>query len=164
MTTEEIIARYCAGQSAAAIARVAGMTSSTVYSRLYRAGVLQDDIQDLILLNCQVPHERLSDLRAQMAANRVGVLRFQGLCAKYGVDTVLGAADALLDYAERKMRAGIASLPDGSWRFEDVFDPIDLSETLPMAVTVTIAGDAMTLDFEATDQRLEVHLRPKHKR
>ena len=121
--------------------------------RLYRAGVLQDDIQDLILLNCQVPHERLSDLRAQMAANRVGVLRFQGLCAKYGVDTVLGAADALLDYAERKMRAGIASLPDGSWRFEDVFDPIDLSETLPMAVTVTIAGDAMTLDFEATDQR-----------
>lgn len=39
MTTEEIIARYRAGQSAAAIARVAGMTRSTVYSRLYRAGV-----------------------------------------------------------------------------------------------------------------------------
>ena len=52
--------------------------------RLYRAGELQADVQDLILLNCQVPSERLSDLRAQMAANRVGVKRFQALAAKYG--------------------------------------------------------------------------------
>ena len=50
--------------------------------RLYRAGELQEDVQDLILLNCQVPRERLSDLRAQMAANRVGVQRFQALCAQ----------------------------------------------------------------------------------
>ena len=57
--------------------------------RLYRAGQLQTDVQDLILLNCQVPRERLSDLRAQMAANRVGVQRFQDLCARYGVETVL---------------------------------------------------------------------------
>ena len=52
--------------------------------RLYRAGTLQTDIQELILLNCQVPRERLSDLRAQMAANRLGVERMTALCAKYG--------------------------------------------------------------------------------
>ena len=52
--------------------------------RLYRAGELQEDVQELILLNCQVPRERLSDLRAQMAANRLGVQRMQALCAKYG--------------------------------------------------------------------------------
>ncbi|MBO1073938.1 hydantoinase B/oxoprolinase family protein [Roseomonas marmotae] len=120
--------------------------------RLYRAGVLQEDVQSMILLNCQVPHERLSDLRAQMAANRVGVQRFQALCGKYGVETVLGAADALLDYAERKMRAGIAALPDGCWRFEDVFDPIDLTVNMPFAVEVTVRGDSMALDFEAPDQ------------
>ena len=33
--------------------------------------------------------------------------------------TVLAAGAALLDYAERKMRAGIAAIPDGIWRFED---------------------------------------------
>ncbi|MDQ4060580.1 MAG: hydantoinase B/oxoprolinase family protein, partial [Pseudomonadota bacterium] len=43
--------------------------------RLYRAGELHRDVQELILLNCQVPRERLSDLRAQMAANRLGVQR-----------------------------------------------------------------------------------------
>ena len=88
--------------------------------RLYRAGELQKDVLELILLNCQVPRERLSDLRAQMAANRLGVQRFQALCAKYGTDVVLAAGEALLDYAERKMRAGIAAIPDGTYRFDDV--------------------------------------------
>ena len=120
--------------------------------RLYRAGTLNKDVQDLILLNCQVPRERLSDLRAQMAANRVGVQRFQALCARYGVDVVLAAGEALLDYAERKMRAGIAALPDGRYTFEDVFDGLETTEPLPLKVTVTIAGDTMALDFEAPDQ------------
>ncbi len=120
--------------------------------RLYRAGVLQKDVQDLILLNCQVPRERLSDLRAQMAANRVGVQRFQALCAKYGAETVLAAGAALLDYAERKMRAGIAAMPDGSWRFDDVFDNPEITGTLPLSVEVTIRGDAMSLHFDAPDQ------------
>lgn len=120
--------------------------------RLYRAGQLQTDVQDLILLNCQVPRERLSDLRAQMAANRVGVQRFQDLCARYGVETVLASGHELLDYAERKMRAGIAALPDGQWRFEDVFDNLDFDAPIPLAVTVTIAGDQIDLSFEAPPQ------------
>ncbi|MCA0998193.1 hydantoinase B/oxoprolinase family protein [Alloyangia pacifica] len=120
--------------------------------RLYRAGKLQKDVQELILLNCQVPRERLSDLRAQMAANRVGVQRFQELCERHSLDTVLASGEALLDYAERKMRAGIKALPDGSWRFEDVFDNLDLDAPLPLAVTVTVAGDEISLDFEAPPQ------------
>jgi N-methylhydantoinase B len=120
--------------------------------RLYKAGELQKDVLDLILLNCQVPRERLSDLRAQMAANRVGVQRFQALCAKYGTAVVLAAGEALLDYAERKMRAGIAAMPDGTYRFEDVFDNPEIDGVLPIAVTVTIAGDEMRLHFVSPPQ------------
>jgi len=120
--------------------------------RLHRAGQLQKDVLDLILLNCQVPRERLSDLRAQMAANRLGVQRFQALCAKYGAATVLAAGDALLDYAERKMRAGIASLPDGTYRFEDVFENPEIDGELPLSVEITVAGDEMRLHFESPPQ------------
>ena len=120
--------------------------------RLYRAGALQEDVQALILLNCQVPHERLSDLRAQMAANRLGVERMMGLCTKYGPDTVLAAGDALLDYAERKMRAGIAALPDGTYRFTDRFDNPEFDGEMEFSVAVTVAGDEMTLQFDAPDQ------------
>jgi N-methylhydantoinase B len=120
--------------------------------RLYRAGVLQQDVQELFLLNCQVPRERLSDLRAQMAANRLGVERMTGLCAKYGRDVVLAAGDALLDYAERKMRAGIAAIPDGTYAFHDVFDNPEIDGELPMSCTIKVAGDTMHLAFDAPDQ------------
>ena len=120
--------------------------------RLYRAGELQKDVLDLILLNCQVPRERLSDLRAQMAANRVGVQRYQALCEKYGAETVMAAGHALLDYAERKMRAGIAAMPDGTWTFEDVFESTEVTEQLPLKVKVTVEGDSMSLHFDSPPQ------------
>src|SRR6185369_11225174 len=96
---------------------------------------------------------RLSDLRAQMAANRVGVQRFEALCAKYGTATVLSAGEALMDYAERKMRAAIAAMPDGTWRFEDVFDNEEVDGTLALSVEVTVQGDTMALAFDAPEQR-----------
>jgi N-methylhydantoinase B len=120
--------------------------------RLYRAGVLRKDVQDLILLNCQVPHERLSDLRAQMAANRLGVERMIALCGKYGRDVVLAAGDALLDYAERKMRAGIAAIPDGTYRFADAYENPEVERLLEFTCEITVAGDEMRLHFDAPPQ------------
>lgn len=120
--------------------------------RLYRAGELQKDVQELILLNCQVPRERLSDLRAQMAANRLGVERMRALCAKYGRDVVLAAGDALLDYAERKMRAGIAGIPDGTYHASDLFDGPELDRELELSCRITVTGDEMHLHFDAPDQ------------
>lgn len=120
--------------------------------RLYRAGVLQTDIQELILLNCQVPRERLSDLRAQMAANRLGVERMQALCAKYGSGVVLSAGVALLDYADRKMRAGIAAIPDGTYSFADVYENPEVQQELPMSCEIAVAGDEMRLHFDAAPQ------------
>ncbi|MEI4488555.1 hydantoinase B/oxoprolinase family protein [Frigidibacter sp. MR17.14] len=119
---------------------------------LYREGVLQDQIQELILLNCQVPHERLSDLRAQMSANRLGVQRMKALCAKYGTEKVLLAGEALLDYAERKMRAGIAAIPDGVYSFTDRFESVQFMEGCDLGVTITVKGDEMALDFDAPPQ------------
>src|SRR5438105_4869250 len=75
--------------------------------RLARAWEMQQDVLDLILLNCQVPDERRADFRAQLAANRLGAQRFTALCERYGRAALLGATDALLDYTERMTRAGI---------------------------------------------------------
>src|SRR5262249_13906015 len=71
---------------------------------------------------------------------------------KYGHATVLAAGDALLDYAERKMRAGIERLADGVYRFRDVFDNAEIGAQLPISVAVTVAGDTMRLDFESPIQ------------
>ncbi|MCA0044912.1 hydantoinase B/oxoprolinase family protein [Celeribacter litoreus] len=120
--------------------------------RLYRKGVLNEDLQEMFLLNCQVPRERLSDLRAQMSANRLCVQRMIDLCDKYGADMVLAAGDALQDYAERKMRAAIAEIPDGTYSFSDQFDSEQGGEPMTFSVEITVKGDEMALDFDAPPQ------------
>ncbi|MGL4496281.1 MAG: hydantoinase B/oxoprolinase family protein [Beijerinckiaceae bacterium] len=120
--------------------------------RLYKAGELQFDVQELILLNCQVPRERLSDLRAQMAANRLGVERVRALCDKYGRDTVLAAGRALQDYAERRMRAGIRTIPDGVYSFSDRFDNPEMDGDMEFSVTITVRDDEMLMHFDSPPQ------------
>lgn len=120
--------------------------------RLYRKGELNTDLQSMFLLNCQVPRERLSDLRAQMSANRLCVQRMTDLCAKYGADKVLAAGDALQDYAERKMRTAIVAIPDGTYSFEDTFDSNQRPEGMTFKVDITVKGDEMTLAFDGPPQ------------
>ena len=116
--------------------------------KLVDRGELREDVLELILLNCQVPHERRGDLRAQIAANRLGVRRTQALCEKYGTATVRAAGDALLDYAERQTRAAIGAVPGGTYRFEDRFDSELLhDQELTFRVAVTVRGDEIELDF-----------------
>ncbi|HRD74323.1 MAG TPA: hydantoinase B/oxoprolinase family protein [Hyphomicrobiaceae bacterium] len=120
--------------------------------RLYRRGELVTDVQEMILLNMQVPDERLNDLRAQMAANRLGVQRFQALCRRYGRDTLMSAAAALLDYAERLTRAGIRTIPSGTYRFEDVFDSEEVDGNLTFKVEIVVKDDEIALTFDAPRQ------------
>jgi len=115
--------------------------------RLYRAGVLQQDVMELVLLNCQVPRERVNDFRAQMAANRLGVQRYQALAARYGVAVLHQATRELLDYAERKTRAGIAAIPNGRYEFRAPFDTSLWPELLHLAVAIEVAGDEIRFDF-----------------
>lgn len=121
--------------------------------RLYRAGVLQQDVLDLVLLNCQVPRERVNDFRAQMAANRLGVQRYQALAARYGVAVLHQATRDLLDYAERKTRAGIAAIPDGRYAFQAPFDTSLWPDLLHLAVAIEVAGDEIRFDFAGNPQQ-----------
>ncbi|WP_167133058.1 hydantoinase B/oxoprolinase family protein [Paramicrobacterium chengjingii] len=114
---------------------------------LVRAGVAQDELLQLILLNCQVPEEREADLRAQEAALRVAVTRFGELCQRYGVATITAASDELLNYTERRTRAAIADFPDGEYEFEDLFDCPELDDVLTLKIRIVIAGDEMHFDF-----------------
>lgn len=115
--------------------------------RLYRAGVLQNDIMNLILLNCQVPHERINDFRAQMAANRLASERFRDVCAKYTFPVISECISEILDYSERKTRAGILEMPDGIYKFSDAFDTDLYPDDIPLKVEIEVRGDEIHFDF-----------------
>src|SRR5690606_10432776 len=86
---------------------------------------------------------------AQTGANVVGVERL--------AEVVAGGAplDEVVDYGERRMRAALRDLPDGTWRFEDVLDSTgaapDQQRPARIRVAVTVAGDEVTVDFTGTD-------------
>lgn len=127
--------------------------------KIFDRGELREDILEFILLNCQVPRERLGDLRAQFAANRLGVRRMQRLCERYGAETVKLAGDALLDYAERQTRSGIAQIPDGTYRFSDTFDCEGLGQQeLDFQVAITVEGDEIHLDFTGNPPQVRAGL------
>jgi N-methylhydantoinase B len=130
--------------------------------RLHRAGVLQQDILDLVLLNCQVPRERLADFRAQVAANHFGIARFQALCERYGVPLLTRVFDELLDYAERRMRAGIAAIPDGVYDFEDIFEGDEQPNPLTFKVRIEVSGETIYLDFAGNPPQVPAGLNIVH--
>ena len=68
------------------------------------------------------PRQRLADLRAQRAANRVGAMRLAELAERHGLEGLRPGMAAILDYAERRTRAALAALPDGAYEAEDVLE------------------------------------------
>ena len=116
--------------------------------RLLERGRLREDVMELLLANFALPDERRGDFRAQLAVNRLGERRLGELIARWGLPTVRAACDELLAYGERKIRAAIAAVPDGLYRFTDAMDDDGVSEEpIPVVVSVTVHGDTMRLDF-----------------
>ena len=101
------------------------------------------------------PRQRLADFRAQAAANRIGELRLVELAERLGIELLREGTDEILAYAERRTRAALAALPDGTYAAGDVLEG---REDIALRVAATIAGDSLRLDFTGTDPQVEGNL------
>lgn len=101
----------------------------------------------------RTPAERLGDLSAQLGANEVGARRVAALAESEGIDRFAAVNQALLSYGERRMRAALAALPDGVYRFGDVMEWGD--DDLAIAVAVHIERDSLTADFTGTAPQVD---------
>jgi N-methylhydantoinase B len=110
--------------------------------------VLDERTLEALVARMRNPDERRGDLRAQLAAQRLGARRIAELCARRGRDEVVAAMDELLAYSERRVRAGIAALPDGRYEAGEVLETAD--GELELRVAATVAGDELELDFAGT--------------
>ena len=120
--------------------------------RLVRGGEVVEDVLALLLANSRTPGEREGDVRAQLAAHRLAERRIGEVAERHGAAIVEEAFDALFDYAERRTRAAIAAMPDGRFEAAEALEGDGVStDDLWIRVAVTIAGDAMTVDFAGTD-------------
>src|SRR5438270_4699269 len=116
--------------------------------KLYRRGEVQDDVMRLILANVRTPEERRGDLNAQLASLRIGERRIGELARRYGVELVTAGFDAILDYAERRMRRRLAEFPPGTYQGEDFLDDDGSSdEPVRVNLAITVSPDRLVMDF-----------------
>ncbi|MBJ7519969.1 MAG: hydantoinase B/oxoprolinase family protein [Solirubrobacteraceae bacterium] len=100
---------------------------------------------DELVAQMRQPDQRRADLRAQRAANRAGAQRLRELADRLGPDRLRAGTDAVLDYAERRTRACLAALQDGTRTAVDVLEAGEGDLELRLAATVD--GDRLVLDF-----------------
>jgi N-methylhydantoinase B len=130
--------------------------------RLISRGVLNVDIEKIILANVRTPDERKGDLGAQLAATLRATDRLKALAQRYGSAELSGYMAEVMDYSERLMRALLADLPDGDGTFEDFCDgdgiPDDaLGNDAPFWIRMAIQkrGDRLIVDFAGTDPQVK---------
>ena len=124
-------------------------------SRLVDAGVEDTTLLRVLEANTRQPIHVLGDLRAQLAACRVGERGLTALLERYGADAHL-YMDELQRVAERTMRAELSGLPDGVHTFTDFIDGVgDDPVPIPIKVRVEIAGDEVFVDFDGTSPQVD---------
>src|SRR3954463_2369389 len=121
-----------------------------------RAGVVNQDLLDIIRMNVRIPERAMGDLRAQITAVKTGERRFLELLDRYGRDGVLGAIRNLMDHSEAAARKRTRSIPDGTYEAESFMDDdgVEIGKRIPIRVKVIKKGDRMTIDLSGTSPQV----------
>ena len=123
--------------------------------KVYEAGRRNDAVWSILRDNIRASDLVVGDMEAQVETARIGAARFLELVNQYGLQTVMDSFEDLLDYSERLMRDAIRALPDGEYKaktYIDGFldDPDPSHKDLPIAVTLRVKGDSITVDLTGT--------------
>jgi N-methylhydantoinase B len=153
---------------------VGGLTAGSVAlhaSEIYQEGlrlpilklidgdVPNDAILNIIAHNTRSPTEVLGDLRAQLAACRIGEAGLRRLIDKYGVPFVRRYLDALQSMGEAMMGDVIATLPNGRYRFTDYIDGYgEAPEPLAIEAVVEICDRTIEIDFPGVPRQVPASL------
>ncbi|HET9197350.1 MAG TPA: hydantoinase B/oxoprolinase family protein [Solirubrobacterales bacterium] len=122
--------------------------------------VAADETLEELAGRMRSPQQRLADLRAQQAANRVGALRLEELHRRLGLAALRDGMAEILAYTERRTRAALAELPDGTYGAEDVLeaDWNGAERDLRLRLEATIEGEELRLDFGGSEAQVEGNL------
>ena len=123
---------------------------------LYKRGVRQEGIWNLILANVRTPDERSGDLDAQLAALHTGAHRLQEIIKRRGREATLEAMDALVRYADRLLEAGLTHIPPGEYTAEDFMDDDGFGTVdVPIRVRLVRHDDGLDVDFTGSSPQVE---------
>ncbi|OLP45950.1 hydantoinase B/oxoprolinase family protein [Rhizobium oryziradicis] len=121
--------------------------------RLFKQGVLDQEIYAIICSNIRVSEQRIGDVKAQAAALLVGEKRLTRLLDRYGDATVNEAIAELRRRSEEQMRACIKLIPDGAYTSTAYVDSDGVvDEPLEIRLSITAKSGELTFDFTGSSK------------
>ena len=109
---------------------------------------------NLILENCRTPALNLGDLRALFGTLKVGEARLRRLIETHGLEAVKSGSSYTLDLGERRMRAALATVPDGVYAAEVSLDDDGRgSDPITIRAAARVHGSDCEIDFSGTDRQ-----------
>ena len=122
--------------------------------KLVAAGEIDAGLWKVILANVRAKKEVAGDMRAQIAANDMGLQRLTSLLERYGRETIEFYIDRLLDYTEKRTLSEIAQLPRGTVSAEGWLDDDGITDKpVHICARVTLDGETVSFDFTGTDEQ-----------
>ncbi len=123
--------------------------------KIVERGEISRDVMALFLANTRVREEREGDLRAQIAALRVGADRLRSLVGNSGKSIVNAAMDDLKDYAARLMESSLRALKPGIYRARDFLDDDGFgTKNIPIHISIRIRGGRAIVDFTGSSRQV----------
>ncbi len=116
--------------------------------KIVEAGTESPVVLSFLEENLRQPTETLGDIRAQFAAYRDCARMLNRLFDEEEIDGLAVVADEIIKRSELSMEAAIEALPDGT--YTDGFDIDGVDQPLHVECTVTINGNAISIDFTGT--------------
>ncbi|NON61595.1 hydantoinase B/oxoprolinase family protein [Acidianus sp. RZ1] len=120
---------------------------------LMEKGKLNRDVLDLILSNFKSPYTSIGDLNAQIAANRLGILRVSQLIDKYGLESVRRGWEESITYSRDLSTKEIEKWPKGTYSAMDYLEGID-GNLIKIKVNIAISENKIIADFNGADPQL----------
>jgi len=124
--------------------------------RFVKGGEIDEELSELILSNVRTPEVRMGDIRAQIAANNLGIRRLIDLMDEHGVERLQAAMEEIMNYSEKRIKTEIEKMPEGTYEAEDFLEDTGVGEDpTKIRITIIIKGEEITFDYTGTDRQVE---------
>jgi N-methylhydantoinase B len=123
--------------------------------KLFEGGRYNEQLWRVILANHRTPRNSWGDLHAMIGALNIGERRLLELGERYDIDSIVEGTRQLISYSERRLRAEIAELPEGTYAASMMVEDDGVgTEPFEVKVKLIVRGGQVIADFTGSSPQV----------